>query len=178
MSSTIGVQNIAHTNGTNAMTIDSGGGVYVKDHVLKVYQHTSHALATNTSDTYKSTGLFLTITPQSSSSNFLVSFNGYGTNGSNNLYTIANVVLNPSSSTNVNTVLSGGTLLDSGDKGMAMNQQNNGQLVTPLVASLLHSPSTASEITYNVVFRQSGGGTAYWAGFNILTTLTIMEIGG
>tara|TARA_R110001606_G_scaffold26198_1_gene84575 strand:+ start:708 stop:1244 length:537 start_codon:yes stop_codon:yes gene_type:complete len=178
MSSTIGVQNIAHTDGTVAATISSGGAVYIKDHVLKVYQHTSHALATNSSTTYKSTGLFLTITPQSSSSKFLVSFNGYGTNGSNNLFAIANVVLNPSSSTNINTVLSGGTLLDSGDKGMAMNQQNNGQLVTSLVASLLHSPSTASEITYNVVLKQSGGGTAYWGGYDILTTLTIMEIGG
>ena len=148
------------------------------DAVLKVYQHTSHATATNGSTTYKSTGLFLTITPQSSSSKFLVSFNGYGTNGSNNLFAIANVVLNPSSSTNINTVLSGGTLLDTGDKGMAMNQQNSGQLVTSLVASLLHSPSTASEITYNVVLKQSGGGSAYWGGYDILTTLTIMEIGG
>ena len=148
------------------------------DAVLKVYQHTSHATATNGSTTFKSTGLFLTITPQSSSSKFLVSFNGYGTNGSNNLFAIANVVLNPSSSTNINTVLSGGTLLDTGDKGMAMNQQNSGQLVTSLVASLLHSPSTASEITYNVVLKQSGGGSAYWGGYDILTTLTIMEIGG
>ena len=156
----------------------TGGIIGVKDHVLKVYQHTSHALAQNGSTTYTSTGLFLTITPQSSSSKFLVSFNGYGTNGSNNLFAIANVVLNPSSSTNINTVLSGGTLLDTGDKGMAMNQQNSGQLVTPLVASLLHSPSTASEITYNVVLKQSGGGMAYWGGYNILTTLTIMEIGG
>ena len=30
MSSTIGVQNIAHTNGTNAMTVASDGGVYIK----------------------------------------------------------------------------------------------------------------------------------------------------
>ena len=164
--------------GTVAATVASDGVVYIKDHVLKVYQHTSHATATNGSTTYKSTGLFLTITPQSSSSKFLVSFNGYGTNGSNNLFAIANVVLNPSSSTNINTVLSGGTLLDSGDKGMAMNQQNSGQLVTSLVASLLHSPSTASEITYNVVLKQSGGGSAYWGGYDILTTLTIMEIGG
>ena len=36
MSSTIGVQNIAHTNGTNAMTVDSSGGVYIKNHVVQV----------------------------------------------------------------------------------------------------------------------------------------------
>jgi len=164
---------ITDTAGTGTPSFPNGG----IGKVLNVYQHTSHALAQNGSTTYKSTGLFLTITPQSSSSKFLVSFNGYGTNGSNNLFVIANVVLNPSSSTNINTVLSGGTLLDTGDKGMAMNQQNSGQLVTPLVASLLHSPSTASEITYNVVLKQSGGGMAYWAGYNILTTLTVMEVG-
>jgi hypothetical protein len=36
MSSKLGVQNIAHTNGTNAMTVASDGGVYVKDHVVQV----------------------------------------------------------------------------------------------------------------------------------------------
>ena len=35
MSSKLGVQNIAHTNGTNAMTVASDGGVYVKDHVVQ-----------------------------------------------------------------------------------------------------------------------------------------------
>jgi hypothetical protein len=43
MSSTIGVQNIAHTNGTNAMTISSGGVVVPskQSHVLVIPQETS-----------------------------------------------------------------------------------------------------------------------------------------
>ena len=45
MSSKIGVQNIAHTNGTNAMTIASDGGVYVKDHVLQVKNFQTGAVA-------------------------------------------------------------------------------------------------------------------------------------
>ena len=36
MSSTIGVQNIAHTNGTNAMTISSGGIVIPKSVIMQV----------------------------------------------------------------------------------------------------------------------------------------------
>ena len=145
--------------------------------ILNVYQDTSTVTVSNTSTTYKSTGLFLTFTPLSSSSKFLVSFNGYGTNGTNTKKAVANVSINPSSSTDATTVLAGGTLLATGTMGMAMNHSNSGQLVTSLVASLLHAPATASQITYNVVVKQEGGGIAYWAGFNILTTLTVMEVG-
>ena len=98
-------------------------------------------------------------------------------NGTNTLKAVANVSFNPSSSTDATTVLAGGTLLATGTMGMAMNHSNSGQLVTSLVASLLHAPATASQVTYNVVIKQEGGGIAYWAGFNILTTLTVMEVG-
>ena len=144
--------------------------------ILNVYQDTSTVTVSNTSTTYKSTGLFLTFTPLSSSSKFLVSFNGYGTNGTNTLKAVANVSFNPSSSTDATTVLAGGTLLATGTMGMAMNHSNSGQLVSALSASLLHAPATASAVTYNVVVKQEGGGIAYWAGYNILTTLTVMEI--
>ena len=78
MSSTIGVQNIAHTNGTNAMTISSGGVVVPRkqSHVLVIpqaatgyssvasgtflpFNHISESLGTGSSDfsttTYKYT---------------------------------------------------------------------------------------------------------------------------
>jgi len=48
MSSTIGVQNIAHTNGTNAMTIGSDGGVSMTGHVLQVKHFQTGAVDTTT----------------------------------------------------------------------------------------------------------------------------------
>lgn len=39
MSSTIGVQNIAHTNGTNAMTVSSGGVVTMPNNLISFYAY-------------------------------------------------------------------------------------------------------------------------------------------
>jgi len=182
--SSLTVQNIqGSASSSNTINVASGhkitgaaGSLVAPGQVIQVYQHTSTATVSNTTTTYKSTGLFLTFTPFSSSSKFLVSFNGYGTNGTNTKKAVANVSINPSSSTNAGTVLAGGTLLATGTMGMAMNHSNSGQLVSALSASLLHAPATASAVTYNVVVKQEGGGIAYWAGYNILTTLTVMEI--
>ena len=82
MSSKIGVQNIAHTNGTNAMTVASDGGVYVKDHVLQVKHFQTGEANTGTTlipfddtipqitegDEY----MTLAITPKSASSKLLI----------------------------------------------------------------------------------------------------------
>jgi|TARA_R110002072_G_C7680514_1_gene511360 hypothetical protein len=48
MGSTIGVQNIAHTNGTVAATVSSGGGVYIKEHVVQVKNFQTGAMDTGT----------------------------------------------------------------------------------------------------------------------------------
>lgn len=82
MSSKIGVQNIAHTNGTNAMTIDSGGGVYVKDHIVQVkhsqtgaVDFTDSNIANDDSIPQNTEGkefMTLAITPKSASSKLLI----------------------------------------------------------------------------------------------------------
>tara|TARA_B110000503_G_scaffold131381_1_gene205901 strand:+ start:374 stop:958 length:585 start_codon:yes stop_codon:yes gene_type:complete len=72
MSSTIGVQNIAHTNGTVAATVDSEGGVYIKNHVLQVkyFQLTTMVNeAYSTANTDQAiTNFVVNITPKSTSS--------------------------------------------------------------------------------------------------------------
>ena len=186
MSSKLGVQNIAHTNGTNAMTIDSGGNVAMASGktfsatgaVLKVYQHNLTTEVSQSTTTYKSSGLFLTINPISSSSKFLIRFDAQGHNGTNNGFIVANVVYNPSSSTDGNTTLSGGTLLTTGNYGMASAYGGGATTVSSLSASILHSPNTASAVTYMVGYKQHGGGIAYFAINSTYSSLTIMEIGG
>jgi hypothetical protein len=187
MSSKIGVQNIAHTNGTNAMTIASDGNVAMASGktfsatgaVLDVYQHTSitQSLANATSN-YNSTGLFLTLTPKSTSSKFLLTFNGAVHNNTANGYVVANISLNPTSSTNVNTVVTGGTLLTTQAYGMAHVVINVASYRVMLSGSIIHAPNTTSPVTYNVVFKRESAGNAYWAVSNGLTSLTAMEIGG
>ena len=187
MSSTIGVQNIAHTNGTNAMTVASDGNVAMASGktfsatgaLLDVYQHTSVTQSgANGTSNYNSTGLFLTITPKSSTSKFLLNFNGSVHNNTSGGYVVANISLNPTSSTNINTVVTGGTLLTTQAYGMAHSVLNSASYRVMLSGSILHAPNTTSPITYNVVFKRESAGNAYWAVSNGLTSLTAMEIGG
>ena len=187
MSSTIGVQNRAHTNGTNAMTGASDGNVAMASGktfsatgaLLDVYQHTSVTQSgANATSNYNSTGLFLTITPKSSTSKFLLNFNGSVHNNASGGYVVANISLNPTSSTNINTVVTGGTLLTTQAYGMAHCVLNSANYRVMLSSSILHAPNTTSPITYNVVFKRESAGNAYWAVSNGLTSLTAMEIGG
>jgi len=179
MSSKLGVQNIAHTNGTNAMTIASDGSVHVKDHVLDIYQHTSSTqTAGNATANYQSTGLFLTLTPKSSASKFLVTFHGAVHNNTANGFVVANIVVNPTSSTDINTVMTGGTLITDQTYGMAHINIVSSVYVSQLSASILHSPNTTSPVTYNVVYKRATRGVTYWAIDSGFTTLTAMEIGG
>jgi len=190
MSSTIGVQNIAHTNGTVAATVTSGGNIAMASGktfsatgaVLNVYQHSistqSAGNGRSSGTLYNSTGLFLTITPQSSSSKFLIRFDGAGHHGTAGSFIVANIVVNPTSSTNINTEMAGGTLVTTSTYGMAQVYTAVGNAVGQLSGSILHSPNTASPVTYNVVFKSHNSGLAYWAINNGFTTITAMEIGG
>ena len=82
MSSTIGVQNIAHTNGTVAATVDSEGGVYIKNHVVQVKNFQTGAMDTTATilprdDTIPQNDegkefMSLAITPISSSSDLII----------------------------------------------------------------------------------------------------------
>ena len=152
------------------------------DAVLKVYQHSistqSDPNGRTTGTLYNSTGLFLTMTPKSSASKFLVRFDGVCHNNATGGFAVANIVVNPTSSTNINTEMAGGTLITTTTYGMASLYSSNANVVGTLSSSILHSPNTTSPVTYNVVFKAHGSGSAYWAINNGFTTITAMEIGG
>ena len=174
MTSILKVDTLQNASGT--------GSPYIKDAVLKVYQHSistqSAANARTTGTLYNSTGLFLTITPRSSASKFLVRFDGAGHHGTAGEFIVANIVVNPTSSTNINTEMSGGTLITTSAYGMAQAYTASGNAVGQLSGSILHSPNTTSPVTYNVVFKSHNSGSSYWAINNGFTTITAMEIGG
>jgi hypothetical protein len=171
MTSILKVDNLQDSSGT--------GTPYIKGAVLDIYQHTSSTQTDgNATSNYKSTGLFLTITPKSTASKFLVTFHGAGHNDTGGGHVVANIVVNPTSSTDINTVMTGGTLITSSTYGMAHSFCLNSNVVGQLSNSILHSPNTTSPVTYNVVFKRVNSGTTYWAIDSGFTTLTAMEIGG
>ena len=174
MTSILKVDNLQDSSGT--------GTPYIKDAVLKVYQHSistqSDPNGRTTGTLYNSTGLFLTMTPKSSASKFLVRFDGACHNNATGGFAVANIVVNPTSSTNINTEMAGGTLITTTTYGMASLYSSNANVVGTLSSSILHSPNTTSPVTYNVVFKAHGSGSAYWAINNGFTTITAMEIGG
>jgi hypothetical protein len=171
MTSILKVDNLQDSSGS--------GTPYIKDAVLKVYQHTSITQSgANATSNYNSTGLFLTITPKSTSSKFLLTFNGAVHNNVADGFVVANISFNPTSSTDINTVVSGGTLLTAQAYGMAHSVINVASYRVMLSGSIIHAPNTTSPITYNVVFKRESTGNAFWAVSNGLTSLTAMEIGG
>jgi len=177
MTSILKVDNIQKANGSTPTAGDLG--INTTGSVLDVYQDTSITQSgANNTTSYNSTGLFLTITPKSSSSKFLLSFNGAVHNNLANGWVVANIVLNPTSSTDINTVMTGGTLMTDQDKGMAHVVFGVANYRAMLSGSILHAPNTTSPVTYNVVFAKYSTGNAYWAISNGLTSLTAMEIGG
>ena len=174
MTSILKVDNLQDSSGT--------GTPYIKGAVLKVYQHSistqSDPNGRTTGTLYNSTGLFLTMTPKSSASKFLVRFDGACHNNATGGFAVANIVVNPTSSTNINTEMAGGTLITTTTYGMASLYSSNANVVGTLSSSILHSPNTTSPVTYNVVFKAHGSGSAYWAINNGFATITAMEIGG
>jgi hypothetical protein len=169
--------NLVKLDGTAKLPAVDGSQLTNTGKVLDVYQHTSITQSgANGTSNYNSTGLFLTITPKSTSSKFLLTFNGAVHNNTSGGYVVANISLNPTSSTNVDTVVTGGTLLTTQAYGMAHVVINAANYRVMLSGSILHAPNTTSPVTYNVVFKRESAGNAYWAVSNGLTSLTAMEI--
>ena len=181
MSSTIGVQNIAHTNGTVAATVASDGGVYIKDHVLQV-KFNSSANGYNTAGTsYVSSGQFIQITPKSTSSKILLHYSSCCYNSLATGFVVSTIYKNITSSTDGQTAISRGTdLSNRGATGYGMSYfySESGTQIVPLTSQFLDSPNSTSQQTYVLAFKSKTIGTSYWNSNNSLGTFTAMEIGG
>ena len=168
MSSKLGVENIAHTNGTNAMTIASDGSVNMTGHVLQVKQATDENQRTITSTSYAtcSNTLSVDITPTSASSKMLVSFATESYFATNNVSHYLTVYRD---STDIG---------NSSGYGLARAFSSSSDISMGMDGMILDSPNTTSQITYQVYAKVgSGSGPAY---FNSQTigTLTVMEVAG
>lgn len=185
MSSTIGVQNIAHTNGTVAATVDSDGNIAMASgktfsgggKVLQVVQGikvTSNAF-TNTS--YTNSDLSVNITPSATTSKVLVTVqfsSGHPTLNNVTIYTIRRGTTNLDQSSGRDGFLYVGSSVSNNDKTYQ---------TVPCMINFLDSPSTTSQITYSLAYKMDGG-TGYLnmnqngdAGSKATCTIVAQEIG-
>jgi len=189
--STLKVGAIQSTAGNAAITVASDGSLTTTQKVatsnlgtgavLQVKQSTLGVAYYSGTDDYMSTTLSLQITPRSTSSKILLQYSASCHNDTSGGFVVTDLYKNPTSSLAANTVVSGGTFLSGkGNTGFGLAQtygQNNGS-ISSCVGMFLDAPSTASLITYLVIYRNYGGGNAYFNVNNGLATFTAMEIGG
>jgi len=115
---------------------------------------------TSTSFVTASNTLTVTITPSSSSNKILI---------------ISTFSIFSSAETPYSTIYRGATNLGNGNQGMNLGT-NAGY--TACAVSYLDSPSTTSATTYQVYFRNNGGGTSYLNVDNAKGSITCLEIKG
>ena len=181
MASIIGVETLQHTNGTTAATIQSDGTLYPTGHVIQVKHAVNSTVRTNTANgltnnTWQFTGTTISITPKSTSSKILVSWNqaffwqasGGGAQG------FGSRLYRGTTSLMTNQPWSGDYL----GNGDASNNRRHGYQNN----TFLDSPATTSEVTYNIY-------GAFWTtdwtelqyqygGTQSPSNITVMEIAG
>ena len=123
--------------------------------VLQVVQETFSSQYYSASTSFLSTQLFKTITPQFSTSKILVSYSSAMHNNTGNQMTITDVFRDPTSSTDANTAISGGTALSGGlQYGLTQTYSQTAAIVETVHAQKLDSPNTTSEIKYVVAYKK------------------------
>ena len=130
--------------------------------VLQVVNMTSVAKTTTTSTSFVATALTDTITPSSTSSKILIIATGNLNNTSANQWNYA-------------TIAKGGTNL--GNSVGMVGVYAGGDNHSAATITYLDSPSSTSELTYDVRIRCSGG-TSNWNQQEAKISLTLMEIAG
>ena len=172
------VQNIKHTNGTTAASINTSGNLSITGHVLQVVSETITTQlngSVSSAGDFIDTGVTATITPKFSSSKILVSFT-IGATGAN------------ATADNVFRLVRGSTNIAQGSSGtytgtVAIRTLNSELAGTPTMTHL-DSPSTTSATTYKVQGTNTNNSSTLAinrrqadTAFGTVSTMTLMEIG-
>ena len=148
MASIIGVNEIQHTNGTSAATVKSNGTFYPTGGVVQVVSDTLNTAITTSSTSYADTGLSVDITPNSSSSKFLIQVNlGIVSTGQTN----AVVFRLMRDSTEIGSGSGAGT-----EDCFLYVWVNAANEFYAYGNHFLDSPSTTSQITYKLQWKMTG----------------------
>ena len=160
MSSKLGVENIAHTNGTVACTITSDGTLYATNQVIQIVHLGTGAYYLSDGNNWKEY-LSASITPKSSNSKILVEHTvWYG--GNSNGYGAGKVGRTISGGSEVALRYANANLTDTRftDASFPMFTDNvTGQYKYYMSSfSFVDTPSTTSVITYKCYTKEDAGG--------------------
>ncbi len=118
------------------------------------YKYVSNGSVRSTSsDTYVSSGLSLTITPQSSSNQIIVRAYGVGFNNNQNSSGGA-ITIYRGSSQNIDP--------EGGDGAVMLGEDDSNNLESTVCCEFIDNPNTASAVTYNVFIRRINGGQFFF----------------
>ena len=147
--------NLADTFAFTGTVSGAGGGK-----LLQAVPATSVAgdVSSTTQSSWRSGGLSVQITPSATTSKILLLLMvcPESESGSN---TAVSIHKNITSSTSVNTVITGGTNLGGSDYGLAQWYDGNGNSIVPVTLTILDSPSSTSQQTYTYSIRTYSGNT-------------------
>ena len=191
MSSKIGVQNIAHTNGTVAATIISDGTLYATNQIIQiVHVGNNTAFSSNDNNTWREY-LSASITPKSSNSKILIQHTvSYG--GNSNSYGAGKLARIISGASEVPLNYGSPHFTDSHftDSSFPMQTVSSGQYkIYNTNFNFKDTPNTTSSITYKCYVKEASDGTdvvvnrSYanpGSGYNPASgsTIILTEIGG
>lgn len=156
---------------------DASGTVYnfIKQ-AVGIKQGTGTSVTINANNTWLGTGFGKSITPSSTSSKILImcSVNLYHGNTSN--YYSANIYRHTSAFTANGTV--SGTQLFNNERGFGSNYENTGNAFANISGFLIDEPNTTSEVYYNVCHKRSGSSSGIFDGYNMDSTMVLLEVAG
>tara|TARA_R100000995_G_scaffold76679_1_gene46405 strand:+ start:14 stop:850 length:837 start_codon:yes stop_codon:yes gene_type:complete len=141
------------------LVANAGGGK-----VLQVVQGTKTDSTLSTSSSYVATGLNVDITPSATSSKVLVMVSAYIDSNAGTVQKYA-------------TIYRDSTDLGSGTGGLTAAYNGGGRLRSAMNMSILDSPSTTSEITYEMYMKNVSGANIQINSESGKVTIIAMEIG-
>jgi|TARA_Y100001937_G_C6976842_1_gene265894 hypothetical protein len=160
------VQNIKHTNGTTAATVDSSGVFASTGHVIQVVQGSTTSASSFSIGTgaFSDTLVSATITPKFSSSKILVTGILNGSSDSQS-HTFFIALQRGSTDIGLGDANGSRTRVHSGMAQMLQNSDGNngggngGEVLGHGSINFFDSPNTTSSTTYNIKVSHNSGGT-------------------
>lgn len=136
---------------------------------------TGTGVSINANNTWLGTGFGKSITPSSTNSKILImcSVNLY--NGLTGNYYSANIYRHTAAFT-ANGAVSG-TQLFNNDKGFGSAYGNSGDRMQCKSCAFIDSPNTTNEVYYNVCHKRAGSSSGIFDGYNMDSTIVLLEVG-
>ena len=164
---TISGSNTLTLGGTNLSTVNMASGVSPgtgMGKVLQVKHYSDNSSTATTSGAYQSTGVSIDITPSSTSNKILIIASGpvyaASTTGEPHL-----------------TIFRDSTdLATNATAGFSDSFNNAGAIIENTTIHFLDSPSTTSQITYEIKLRRDTVGNTQFGVNSVMRTMTCMEI--